>query len=80
MFHPPKKYPPSRHQRHPLKPETLMMSYGTTRSSRKVRQVPVFQTSTFAFRTAEDGKLFFELAYACANSGRPRSRGSSTRA
>ncbi len=47
-----------------LAPETLMMGYGYDpfRSERSLKP-PVFPTSTFVFRTAEDGKAFFELAY-----------------
>jgi len=47
-----------------LKPETLMMSYGyDPKLSEGAVKVPIFQTSTFAFETAEEGKAFFELAY-----------------
>lgn len=64
MNHPPKKY---RHRDiggHLLRPETLMMSYGyDPQFSEGSVKCPVFQTSTFAFKTAEDGKAFFELAY-----------------
>ena len=56
-----------RHQsigRHRLRPETLMMSYGyDPRLSEGSVKCPIFQTSTFTFRTAEEGKAFFELAY-----------------
>jgi methionine-gamma-lyase len=47
-----------------LKPESLMMSYGydSTLSEGAVK-CPIFQTSTFAFESAEAGKAFFELAY-----------------
>ena len=43
----------------PLRPESLMMSYGydPARSEGAVK-CPIFQTSTFAFRTAEEGKAF----------------------
>jgi len=64
MFHPPKKYRHRDVNGHPLKPETLMMSYGyDPQFSEGSVKCPVFQTSTFAFKTAEDGKSFFELAY-----------------
>jgi methionine-gamma-lyase len=64
MFHPPKKYRHRDIEGHPLKPETLMMSYGyDPQFSEGSVKCPVFQTSTFAFKTAEDGKSFFELAY-----------------
>ena len=60
----PKKY---RHREigdHVLHPESLMMSYGyDPQFSEGSVKCPVFQTSTFAFKTAEDGKSFFELAY-----------------
>ncbi len=47
-----------------LAPETLMMGYGYDPFlSERSLKPPVFQTSTFVFRTAQDGKEFFELAY-----------------
>ena len=47
-----------------LSPETLMMSYGYDPFlSERSLKPPVFHTSTFVFRTAQDGKEFFELAY-----------------
>lgn len=47
-----------------LKPESLMMSYGYKPSlSEGAIKCPIFQTSTFVFKTAEEGKAFFELAY-----------------
>lgn len=48
----------------PLSPETLMMGYGydPTLSEGSIK-APIFQTSTFVFRSAEDGKRFFEVAY-----------------
>ena len=43
-----------------LKPETLMMGYGyDPMLSEGSLKPPQFQTSTFVFRTAEDGKKFF---------------------
>lgn len=49
---------------HRLKPESLMMSYGyDPKRSEGAVKVPLFQTSTFVFNTAEEGKSFFELAY-----------------
>ena len=43
-----------------LKPETLMMGYGyDPMLSEGSLKPPVFQTSTFVFRNAEDGKKFF---------------------
>ena len=49
---------------HPLRPESLMMSYGYRPEwSEGALKSPIFQTSTFVFETAEEGKEFFELAY-----------------
>lgn len=46
------------------KPESLMMSYGyKPELSEGAIKPPIFQTSTFAFETAEEGKAFFEVAY-----------------
>lgn len=50
--------------KHELRPESLMMSYGYRPEwSEGALKCPIFQTSTFVFRTAEDGKAFFEVAY-----------------
>ncbi|MBC8345198.1 MAG: cystathionine gamma-synthase family protein [Candidatus Marinimicrobia bacterium] len=47
-----------------IKPESLMMSYGyESKWSEGAVKCPIFQTSTFAFKTAEEGKAFFEVAY-----------------
>lgn len=47
-----------------LKPESLMMSYGYNPEwSEGAIKSPIFQTSTFVFKTAEEGKAFFEVAY-----------------
>jgi methionine-gamma-lyase len=47
-----------------LHPETLMMGYGyKPELSEGALKVPIFQTSTFVFKSAEEGKEFFELAY-----------------
>jgi methionine-gamma-lyase len=47
-----------------LKPESLMMSYGyKPELSEGAVKCPIFQTSTFVFKTAEEGKAFFEVAY-----------------
>jgi methionine-gamma-lyase len=47
-----------------LRPESLMMSYGYRPEwSEGAVKCPIFQTSTFVFKTAEEGKAFFELAY-----------------
>lgn len=45
-------------------PESLMMGYGYTPEwSEGSIKCPIYQTSTFVFKTAEEGKSFFELAY-----------------
>ena len=45
-------------------PESLMMSYGyKPELSEGAIKCPIFQTSTFVFKTAQEGKEFFELAY-----------------
>ncbi len=47
-----------------MSPESLMMSYGyKPELSEGAVKAPLFQTSTFTFKTAEEGKSFFELAY-----------------
>jgi methionine-gamma-lyase len=47
-----------------LSPETLMMGYGYSPGlSEGALKPPLFQTSTFVFRSAEEGKASFELAY-----------------
>ncbi|HLB00201.1 MAG TPA: PLP-dependent transferase, partial [Bacteroidota bacterium] len=49
---------------HLFRPETLMMSYGyKPELSEGAVKCPIFQTSTFVFKTAEEGKAFFEVAY-----------------
>lgn len=49
---------------HRLHPETLMMGYGYFPGlSEGSVKCPIFQTSTFVFRSAAEGKRFFELAY-----------------
>jgi methionine-gamma-lyase len=49
----------------PIKhPESHMMSFGyKPELSEGAVKPPIFQTSTFAFKTAEEGKAFFEVAY-----------------
>ncbi len=45
-------------------PESHMMSYGyKPELSEGAIKPPVFQTSTFVFKTAEEGKSYFEIAY-----------------
>jgi len=47
---------------HTLAPETLMMGFGYDPAlSEGSVKVPIFQTSTFVFRSAQHGKDFFEL-------------------
>jgi len=49
---------------HHFSPESLMMSYGyKPQWSEGAVKCPIFQTSTFVFNTAEEGKAFFEIAY-----------------
>ena len=49
---------------HELRPESLMMSYGYRPEwSEGSLKPPIFQTSTFVFKLAEDGKAFFEVPY-----------------
>lgn len=53
-----------------FQPETLMMSHGYHPEwSEGAVKCPIFQTSTFAFRTAEEGKAFFEVAYGLRERG-----------
>lgn len=47
-----------------LKPETLVLSYGYVPAwSEYALKPPIYQTSTFIFKSAEEGKKFFEIAY-----------------
>ena len=47
-----------------FKPESLMMTYGyKPELSEGAVKCPIFQTSTFVFKSAEEGKSFFEVAY-----------------
>ncbi|MBX2871360.1 MAG: cystathionine gamma-synthase family protein [Saprospiraceae bacterium] len=51
-------------KKHTYQPESLMMSYGYEPGlSEGSLKCPIFQTSTFVFNTAEEGKAYFELAY-----------------
>lgn len=53
---------------HQFSPESLMMSHGyQPELSEGSLKSPIFQTSTFVFKTAEEGKAFFELAYGLRN-------------
>src|SRR5690554_783488 len=50
--------------KHKFSPESKMMSHGYNPEwSEGAIKSPIFQTSTFVFKTAEEGKAFFELAY-----------------
>ena len=50
--------------KHKFAPESQMMTYGYQPEwSEGAVKVPLFLTSTFTFKTAEEGKSFFELAY-----------------
>lgn len=45
-------------------PETLMLGFGyKPELSEGAVKCPIFQTSTFVFNSAEEGKAFFEMAY-----------------
>lgn len=49
---------------HELSPESLMMGYGYKPEwSEGALKSPIFETSTFTFTSAAEGKRFFELAY-----------------
>lgn len=49
---------------HKFQPESLMMSLGyKPELSEGAIKCPIFQTSTFVFKSAEEGKAFFEIAY-----------------
>ncbi|PHR68778.1 MAG: methionine gamma-lyase [Lutibacter sp.] len=51
-------------ENHKFSPESLMMSHGyKPELSEGAIKCPIFQTSTFVFKTAEEGKAFFEIAY-----------------
>ncbi|MCF8281333.1 MAG: cystathionine gamma-synthase family protein [Bacteroidales bacterium] len=55
---------------HKFQPESLMMSYGYRPEwSEGAIKCPIFQTSTFVFKTAEEGKAFFEVAYGLREQG-----------
>lgn len=51
-------------KKHAFSPETEMMGYGyKPELSEGAVKCPIFHTSTFAFKSAEDGKAFFAMAY-----------------
>lgn len=53
-----------------LHPETLMMSHGYRPEwSEGAVKCPIYQTSTFVFDSAEQGKGFFEVAYGLREKG-----------
>lgn len=53
-----------------LRPESMMMTYGYDPTlSEGAIKCPIFQTSTFAFKSAEEGKAFFELALGLRQKG-----------
>jgi len=53
-----------------LHPESMMMSYGyDPELSEGALKSPIFQTSTFVFKTAEEGKAFFEIAMGLREKG-----------
>lgn len=53
-----------------FKPESLMMSYGyKPELSEGAIKSPIFLTSTFVFKSAEEGKAFFEIAYGLRERG-----------
>ncbi|MGD8321919.1 MAG: cystathionine gamma-synthase family protein [Gemmatimonadota bacterium] len=55
---------------HEVRPESLMMSYGYEPEwSEGAAKPPIFQTSTFVFESAEEGKAFFEVAYGLREKG-----------
>ena len=55
---------------HKFHPESLMMSYGYEPEwSEGSIKCPIFQTSTFVFKMAEEGKAFFEVAYGLRKKG-----------
>ncbi len=63
-------------QPHTFQPESLMMSYGyKPELSEGAIKCPIFQTSTFVFKNAEEGKAFFELAYGLREKGAREEQG-----
>lgn len=60
----------------PLHPESLMMTHGyQPELSEGAVKPPIFQTSTFVFKTAEEGKAFFEVAYGLREKGQDEQLG-----
>jgi methionine-gamma-lyase len=59
-----------------IHPESLMMTYGyKPELSEGAIKPPIFQTSTFVFKTAEEGKAFFEIAYGLREKGQDEELG-----
>src|SRR5258708_7277831 len=57
------RYRKDRIGNHKLKPETMMLGYGYDPAlSEGAVKPPVFLTSTFVFRSAEEGRDFFNYA------------------
>jgi methionine-gamma-lyase len=55
---------------HLVRPESLMMSFGYQPEwSEGAAKPPIFQTSTFVFESAQEGKAFFEVAYGLRERG-----------
>ncbi len=55
---------------HKFSPESLMMSHGyNPELSEGAVKCPIFQTSTFEYKSAEEGKAFFEIAYGLREKG-----------
>lgn len=53
-----------------LRPESMMMSYGYDPTlSEGAIKCPIYQNSTFAFKSAEEGKAFFEVALGLREKG-----------
>ncbi|MGD2135953.1 MAG: PLP-dependent transferase, partial [Gemmatimonadales bacterium] len=53
-----------------LRPESMMMSYGyDPELSEGALKCPIFQTSTFVFKSAEEGKAFFEITMGLREQG-----------
>ena len=65
-----------KHHDHQCAPESLMMSHGYEPEwSEGAIKSPIFQTSTFVFKTAEEGKAFFEVAYGIRHQGQEEKLG-----
>ncbi len=72
----PKRKSDDRSRARSLHAESLMMSYGYRPDwSEGALKCPIFQTSTFVFKSAEEGKAFFEIAYGLRQKGDKESPG-----